>query len=139
MLMPVTETEESFSKRYLISFMVVATTSDVVLVSHSRSRSLLRFLQSRFGILIIVVLSRLLVGVWVELVLFEDTYNEVAVFQSFTLVAAVPLSDIHFQRCDRLDAGWYQPTCRQPTAEPHLGGNNLLFRYRTHFISEFNA
>jgi predicted MPP superfamily phosphohydrolase len=140
-LTPTTEAEESLRRRYLLSFMVVVATSGVILVWHWRS--VLRFLRSRFGLLVIVILSAPLVYACIEPVLLEYTYNDIRVPKSFTPFTAVQLSDFHFQWAYRhvtesTLVGIVEKVSRLRPDFIFVTGD-LVSRYRTNSISEFNA
>jgi hypothetical protein len=83
----------------LIFFIVVAGTKGFLLVWHSRS--VLRFLRSRFGIPIIVIRFGLFVHAWIKPVLLDSTYGKVPPPKSFKPFTAEQPSEIHFQRPSR--------------------------------------
>jgi predicted MPP superfamily phosphohydrolase len=140
-LTPTTEAEESLRKSYLLSFMVVAATSGVILMWHWRP--VLRFLRSPFGLFIIVILSGLLLYACVEPLLLGYTYNEIRVPKGFTPFTAVQLSDVHFQWPYRYVtestlAGIVKKVNSLQPDFIFLTGD-LVSRYRSNSISEFNA
>jgi hypothetical protein len=74
----------------------MAATSDVALITHSHSRSVL-ISSLQFGIPSVVILSDLFVDTWIKLTLLEHTFNELPVPKSFRPFKAVESSDIHRQ------------------------------------------